>query len=201
MKKSFFFAALVAIMCAFSSCVKEPTIIGKWQLKTMKMQLIINGQVAQTVEEAVLSEEPAYWQFVDENTLKIIEYYDGHVLTEELTYTLNGNTLTITPVTSPEYSITCQVVNLTETELSLTRAIIEDESGTHIFEPHKHYLLSELKEMKNIEMGIVHTSFLTNKQIEQVVLAYITYFDNSDENQFYKTLNDAHRSYFNFRKL
>ena len=128
MKKSFFFAALVAIMCAFSSCVKEPTIIGKWQLKTMKMQLIINGQVAQTVEESVLSEEPAYWQFVDENTLKIIEYYDGHVLTEELTYTLNGNTLTITPVTSPEYSITCQVVNLTETELSLTRAIIEDES-------------------------------------------------------------------------
>ena len=128
MKKSFFFAALVAIMCAFSSCVKEPTIIGKWQLKTMKMQLIINGQVAQTVEESVLSEEPAYWQFVDENTLKIIEYYDGHVLTEELTYTLNGNTLTITPVTSPEYSITCQVVSLTETELSLTRAIIEDES-------------------------------------------------------------------------
>ena len=128
MKKSFFFAALVAIMCAFSSCVKEPTIIGKWQLKTMKMQLIINGQVAQTVEESVLSEEPAYWQFVDENTLKIIEYYDGHVLTEELTYTLNGNTLTITPATSPEHSITCQVVSLTETELSLTRAIIEDES-------------------------------------------------------------------------
>ena len=128
MKKSFFFAALVAIMCAFSSCVNEPTIIGKWQLKTMKMQLIINGQVAQTVEESVLSEEPAYWQFVDENTLKIIEYYEGHMLTEELTYTLNGNTLTITPVTSPEYSITCQVVNLTETELSLTRAIIEDES-------------------------------------------------------------------------
>ena len=128
MKKSFFFAALVAIMCAFSSCVNEPTIIGKWQLKTQKMQLIMNGQVAQTVEESVPSEEPAYWQFVDENTLKIIEYFDGHVLTEELTYTLNGNTLTITPATSPEYSITCQVVNLTETELSLTRANIEDES-------------------------------------------------------------------------
>ena len=128
MKKSFFFAALVAIMCAFSSCVNEPTIIGKWQLKTQKMQLIMNGQVVQTVEESLPSEDPMYWQFVDENTLKIIEYFDGHVLTEELTYTLNGNTLTITPATSPEYSITCQVVNLTETELSLTRAIIEDES-------------------------------------------------------------------------
>lgn len=128
MKKSFFFAALVAIMCAFSSCVNEPTIIGKWQLKTQKMQLIMNGQVVQTVEESLPSEDPMYWQFVDENTLKIIEYFDGPVLTEELTYTLNGNTLTITPATSPEYSITCQVVNLTETELSLTRAIIEDES-------------------------------------------------------------------------
>ena len=128
MKKSFLFAALVAIMCAFSSCVNEPTIIGKWQMNTMKMQSIVNGQVVQTAEEPVPSEDPIYWQFVDENTLKIIEYYDGHVLTEELTYTLNGNTLTITPATSPEYSITCQVVNLTETELSLTRAIIEDES-------------------------------------------------------------------------
>ena len=128
MKKSFFFAALVAIMCAFSSCVKEPTIIGKWQMNTQKMQLIMNGQVVQTVEESIPSEDPIYWQFVDENTLKFIEYYDGHVLTEELTYTLNGNTLTITPATSPEYSITCQVVNLTETELSLTRAVQEDES-------------------------------------------------------------------------
>ena len=128
MKKSFFFAALVAIMCAFSSCVDEPTIIGKWQVNTKKTQLIVNGQVVRTVEESIPSEDPIYWQFVDENTLKIIEYYDGHVLTEELTYTLNGNTLTITPVTSPEYSITCQVVNLTETELSLTRAVQEDES-------------------------------------------------------------------------
>ena len=128
MKKSFLFAALVAIMCAFSSCVNEPTIIGKWQLKTQKTQLIMNGQVAQTVEESLPSEYPMYWQFVDENTLKIIEYFDGPVLTEELTYTLNGNTLTITPATSPEYSITCQVVNLTETELSLTRTNIEDES-------------------------------------------------------------------------
>ena len=128
MKKSFFFAALVAIMCAFSSCVNEPTIIGKWQMNTQKMQLIMNGQVVQTVEESIPSEDPIYWQFVDENTLKFIEYYDGHVLTEELTYTLNENTLTITPATSPEYSITCQIVNLTETELSLTRAIIEDES-------------------------------------------------------------------------
>ena len=128
MKKSMFFAALVAIMCAFSSCVNEPTIIGKWQLKTQKMQLIVNGQVAQTVEESLPSEDPMYWQFVDENTLKIIEYYDGNVLTEELTYTLNGNTLTITPATSPEYSITGQVTTLTDTELSLTRAIIEDES-------------------------------------------------------------------------
>ena len=128
MKKSMLFAALVAIMCAFSSCVNEPTIIGKWQLKTQKYQLIVNGQVAQTVEEPIPGEDPMYWQFVDENTLKIIEYYDGNMLTEELTYTLNGNTLTITPATSPEYSITCQVVKLTETELSLTRANIEDES-------------------------------------------------------------------------
>ena len=127
MKKSFLFAALVAIMCAFSSCVNEPTIIGKWQLKTQKMQLIVNGQVAQTVEESLPSEDPMYWQFVDENTLKIIEYYDGNVLTEELTYTLNGNTLTITPATSPEYSITCQVVNLTETELLLT--VVPDPEG------------------------------------------------------------------------
>ena len=127
MKKSFLFAALVAIMCAFSSCVNEPTIIGKWQLKTQKMQLIVNGQVAQTVEESIPSEDPMYWQFVDENTVKIIEYYDGDVWTDEFTYTLNDNVLTIAPAGASDESITCQVVNLTETELSLTQ-IPEGES-------------------------------------------------------------------------
>ena len=120
MKKSMLFAALVAIMCAFSSCVNEPTIIGKWQMNTMKYQLIKNGQVVQTVEESIPSEDPMYWQFVDENTVKIIEYYDGDVWTDEFTYTLNDNVLTIAPAGSSDESITCQVVNLTETELSLT---------------------------------------------------------------------------------
>ena len=128
MKKSFLFVALVAIMCAFSSCVKEPTIIGKWQLNTMKMQLIMNGQVMQTVEESIPSEDPTYWQFVDENTVKIIEYYDGDVWTDEFTYTLNDNVLTITPRESSDIiSMTCQVLNLTETKLSLTQ-IPEGES-------------------------------------------------------------------------
>ena len=120
MKKSMLFAALVAIMCAFSSCVNEPTILGKWQLKTQKYQLIKNGQVVQTVEESIPDENPMYWQFVDENTVKIIEYYDGDVWTDEFTYTLNDNVLTIAPAGSSDESITCQVVNLTETELSLT---------------------------------------------------------------------------------
>ena len=120
MKKSMLFAALVAIMCAFSSCVNEPTIIGKWQMNTMKYQLIKNGQVVQTVEESIPDENPMYWQFVDENTVNIIEYYDGDVWTDEFTYTLNDNVLTIAPAGSSDESITCQVVNLTETELSLT---------------------------------------------------------------------------------
>ena len=127
MKKSFFFAALVAIMCAFSSCVKEPTIIGKWQMNTQKMQLIMNGQVVQTVEESIPSEDPMYWQFVDESTGKMIQSFDGDVLTEEFTYTLTNNVLTITPRESSDFSVTCQVVNLTETELSLTQ-IPEGES-------------------------------------------------------------------------
>jgi hypothetical protein len=122
MKKSMFFAALVAIMCAFSSCVNEPTIIGKWQMNTMKMQLIMNGQVVQTVEETVPSEEPIYWQFVDETTGKIIECFDGEVWEEEFTYTLNENVLTIAPAGYSDESMTCQVVNLTETELSITSA-------------------------------------------------------------------------------
>jgi hypothetical protein len=119
MKKSMFFAALVAIMCAFSSCVDEPTIIGKWQMNTMKMQLIMNGQVVQTVEETVPSEEPIYWQFVNESTGKMIQSVDGDVSTEEFTYTLTNNVLTITP-RGADFSMTCQVVNLTETELILT---------------------------------------------------------------------------------
>ena len=122
MKKSMLFAALVAIMCAFSSCVDEPTIIGKWQMNTMKMQLIMNGQVIQTVEEPIPSEDPMYWQFVDETTGKIIECFDGEVWEEEFTYTLNENVLTIAPVGYSEESMTCQVVNLTETELSITSA-------------------------------------------------------------------------------
>ena len=121
MKKSFLFVALVAIMCAFSSCVKEPTIIGKWQLNTMKMQLIMNGQVMQTVEEPIPGEDPMYWQFVDESTCKMIESYDGEVWEEEFTYTLNENVLTIAPAGYSEELMTCQVVNLTETELSLTQ--------------------------------------------------------------------------------
>ena len=87
MKKSFLFAALVVIMCAFSSCVDEPTILGKWQMNTMKMQSIVNGQVVQTVEEPVPSKDPIYWQFVDESTGKIIEYWDGDV--QENTYRFN----------------------------------------------------------------------------------------------------------------
>ena len=126
MKKSFFFAALVAVMCAFSSCVNEPTIIGKWQMNTMKMQLIMNGQVVQTVEEPVPSEDPMYWQFVDESTGKMIQSVDGDVSTEEFTYTLNENVLTITP-RNADFSMTCQVVNLTETELILT-VVPEGES-------------------------------------------------------------------------
>ena len=117
-----FFAALVAIMCAFSSCVNEPTIIGKWQLKTQKMQLIMNGQVVQTVEESIPSEDPMYWQFVDETTGKIIECFDGEVWEEEFTYTLNENVMTIAPAGYSDESMTCQVVNLTETELSITSA-------------------------------------------------------------------------------
>ena len=127
MKKSFLFAALVAIMCAFSSCVDEPTIIGKWQMNTMKMQLIMNGQVVQTVEEPVPSEDPMYWQFVDESTGKMIQSFDGDVLTEEFTYTLTNNVLTITPRGSSDFSIACQVVNLTATELSLT--VVPDPEG------------------------------------------------------------------------
>ena len=119
MKKSFLFAALVAIMCAFSSCGNEPTIIGKWQLKTQKMQLIMNGQVVQTVEESIPSEDPMYWQFVDESTGKMIQSFDGDVLTEEFTYTLTNNVLIITP-RNADFSMTCQVLNLTETELILT---------------------------------------------------------------------------------
>ena len=122
MKKSMLFAALVAIMCAFSSCVNEPTIIGKWQMNTMKYQLIKNGQVVQTVEEPIPDENPMYWQFVDESTGKMIQSFDGDVLTEEFTYTLTNNVLTITPRESSDFSIACQVVNLTETELSITSA-------------------------------------------------------------------------------
>ena len=127
MKKSMFFAALVAIMCAFSSCVNEPTILGKWQMNTMKMQSIVNGQVVQTVEEPVPSEDPAYWQFVDESTGKMIQSFDGDVLTEEFTYTLTNNVLTITPRESSDFSMTWKVLNLTETELSLTQ-VPEGES-------------------------------------------------------------------------
>ena len=122
MKKSFFLAALVAIMCAFSSCVNEPTIIGKWQVNTQKTQLIINGQVTQTVEESIPSEDYWYWQFVDESTAKISRSFaEGGKLKEEFTYTLTNNVLTMTHRESTDYSKTFQVVNLTETELSLTQ--------------------------------------------------------------------------------
>ena len=84
MKKSMLFAALVAIMCAFSSCVNEPTIIGKWQVNTQKTQLIINGQVTQTVEESIPSEDYWYWQFVDESSAKVSRW---GLLGEEFTYT------------------------------------------------------------------------------------------------------------------
>ena len=119
MKKSMLFAALVAIMCAFSSCVDEPTIIGKWQVNTQKTLLIVNGQVVQTVEESIPSEDYWYWQFVDESTAKISRSIDGGGLEEEFTYTLTNNVLTMTHRESSDISKTFQVLNLTETELSL----------------------------------------------------------------------------------
>lgn len=86
--------------------------------------------------------------------------------------------------------------NIIEELRNEAQPIVEDEAGTYIFEPHKHYLLEELNLIDNIKMGIIHSNFLTNKQIEQIVLAYINYFDNNNSTEFYQKLDELKIDYY-----
>lgn len=114
MKKSFLSAVLLAITCAFSSCAKDvDSIIGKWQLQTVKVQLIKDGQVIESDEEHFTADATMYWHFMDESSGKYIEYYDGIEEAMEFTYTLNKNVLVITDI------ITGHVATLTNTKLSV----------------------------------------------------------------------------------
>lgn len=74
--------------------------------------------------------------------------------------------------------------------------IIEDETGTHIFETNNHYLLEELDELKNVQYGIVHTNFLKNKDVLAICNAYSEYFNSKDNETFYKILKSANIDYY-----
>jgi hypothetical protein len=130
MKKSMFFAALMAVLCVFSSCEHDvDTIIGKWQATSMHMQLIMNDQVVQTVEQNLPNDEAMFWQFDDESTGKMIEAYDGEEWVEAFTYTLNDNALKINV---NGMTMDLQVVSLTKTELELAMKT-EAEEGANTY--------------------------------------------------------------------
>ncbi len=75
------------------------------------------------------------------------------------------------------------------------QSIIEDETGTHIYDENHHYLLEELENLSNIELGIIHTKFLTIKESRIVVNAYATFLVNQDLDLFIQTLNRTNIKY------
>lgn len=75
------------------------------------------------------------------------------------------------------------------------QSIIEDNSGTHIFDETHQYLLEETKKLSNVELGIVHTKFLTIKESHKIVSAYIKYFKTDDSTAFYSILADTKIKY------
>lgn len=52
--------------------------------------------------------------------------------------------------------------------------IVEDETGTHIFEDKMCYLDEELDLMANLKYGIIHANFITNKNLYDLVEYYDT---------------------------
>lgn len=75
------------------------------------------------------------------------------------------------------------------------QSIIEDNCGTHIFDETHQYLLEETKKLSNVELGIIHTKFLTIKESHKVVSAYIKYFKTDDPTAFYSILADTKIKY------
>lgn len=65
--------------------------------------------------------------------------------------------------------------------------ILEDETGTHIFEPKYYHLMLN---NKNIEYGIIHTKFLTLNKINCLFDAYNTYYSDYNLTKFYQSLKE-----------
>lgn len=59
--------------------------------------------------------------------------------------------------------------------------IIQDETGTHVFEQKHYALVSELKNLVHTDYVWIHANFLTRQQQEVVNLAYNQFVDDFDE--------------------
>lgn len=66
--------------------------------------------------------------------------------------------------------------------------IIEDETGTRILEPFNHCLCEEIKELSNVEYGIIMLRNFKNCDAEIVVKAYNALVDDENADSFYKLL-------------
>ena len=66
--------------------------------------------------------------------------------------------------------------------------IIEDETGTRILEPFNHCLCEEIKELSNVEYGIIMLRNFKNCDAEIVIKAYNALVDDENANSFYKLM-------------
>lgn len=66
--------------------------------------------------------------------------------------------------------------------------IIEDETGTRILEPFNHCLCEEIKELSNVEYGIIMLRNFKNCDAEIVVKAYNALVDDENVDSFYKLM-------------
>ena len=66
--------------------------------------------------------------------------------------------------------------------------IIEDETGTRILEPFNHCLCEEIKELSNVEYGIIMLRNFKNCDAEIVVKAYNALVDDENADSFYKLM-------------
>ncbi len=75
------------------------------------------------------------------------------------------------------------------------QSIIEDPSGTHIYDEAHHYLLEELNGLKMVELGIIHTKFLNCKERRKITEAYEKYFELNDIDLFYQMIDETKIKY------
>lgn len=121
---------VVASMAALSSCSKKDSIVGKWQYVSATIETtsdIPEAQEAIQTYEAMMDLVFAdmVWEFKEDGTLVVTgTYVDDEIDDERVTYTVNGDKLTISGGEFESETIDIETLTSKKLVLSMTE---EDE--------------------------------------------------------------------------